>query len=193
MCYTFSDLIRLLETFMKINPFDVLSALFFARIFYIGFRKGALVEFFKFLGVFSATFVTLHYYLRFADFLSRFIALPNIRLELLAFLLLWLIVVLIFKIFQEGFLLILGKREEKGPELVWLALILASLRGLLVCGLLFLALLLTGQKLISNIVQDAKSAPLLRQISVKVYQNIFDIAVKNLFPAEEYQTPGFYL
>ena len=57
----------------SINWIDVALAFLFIRMIFIGVKNGFISEFFKFLGVVTAVFVSLHYY----SFLAAWLAEEN--------------------------------------------------------------------------------------------------------------------
>lgn len=175
------------------NVIDIALVIVLMRIVYISLRQGAVVESLKLLGTIVSIFVILHFYLNVTDSLSNFIRFPKRWLELSAFLLLWLLMTLIFRIIRDGILLLVRKQEQKKPEFIWLAAGMGCVRGIIVCGLVFLALLLIPNKDVATMAHQAKSAPFFRQVPLKVYGAFFQTAVGKFFPAEEYRNPGFYL
>src|SRR3990167_1771635 len=80
------------------NFVDVILGLIIIRCVYSGATAGLVIEFFKLLGMLFATFIALHYFTAFAEFLNRLVSIPLNFSEMIAFLGLWFLVVLIFKI-----------------------------------------------------------------------------------------------
>ncbi len=51
----------LMDFLKSLNWVDILMALVFARIIFIGIKTGFMIEFFKFWGVLFSTVISLHY------------------------------------------------------------------------------------------------------------------------------------
>lgn len=125
----------------RINWVDVLTLIILLRTTYVGLDRGFSVEIFKFLGIVLALTAGLNFYLPVSQFLTGHSFLPISLAQILSFLGLVFISVLLFKLIQLFF-----KAIVKTEFVKWLdksgGLILGILRGILICGLLFISLLL---------------------------------------------------
>src|SRR5208283_3498342 len=88
----------------SINWIDVALAFLFIRMIFVGVKNGFISEFFKFLGVVAAVFVSLHYY----SFLAAWVAVKtNLSCDywdLVMFAGLWVAVAVFFKFFRDSLL-----------------------------------------------------------------------------------------
>jgi hypothetical protein len=154
-------------------------------ILYNGIRRGALIEFFKLLGVGVASILCLHYFGRLAQVFYKTVAIPRDANDVLAFLVIWLATTTAFKLIRDGILLLRGKKEEKGSKVSWAGLCLAALRAVLVCGLVSVAFWLTGISTLRRVTNDSLSAPVVRGVVIGIYQGTYQNVVAPLFPDEE--------
>ncbi len=156
------------------------------RIVYIALKRGPLVEFFKLLAVIAATFVALHYYPKLAAIFYKTVAVSRATNDALAFFILWAAVAIVFKLLREGVLLFQGKKEDKAPTQQWLSFILGLIRSGLVCSLLSVAILLSGNKALAKSTSQSRSVPALAKVAVQIYQGLYDSLVKRFFSSEEF-------
>lgn len=76
----------IMELFRQFNFLDIVLLIILFRICYIAVTMGLPIEFFKLLGVLSATYVSLHYYINLSDIIqSRYLP-KNMPLEFMDFL-----------------------------------------------------------------------------------------------------------
>jgi len=146
------------------------------------------VEFFKLTGTVVSIFVVMHYYARAAKSTYDLFALSKASVDCLAFLLLWLTVAIIFKLFREGVALLQGKPQDNAGKSgsQWLAFLLALARGVLVCSLIFTGLLISDRKTIVKSARQAVSAVVLQDLTINIYQGTYDGLISKIFPAEEF-------
>lgn len=125
----------------RINWVDVVTLIVLLRTTYIGLNRGFSVELFKFLGIVLALVVGLNFYLPASEFLSGSSFIRGWLAQILSFLVLISMAILLFKLIQLFFNAVVKTEFVK-----WLdksgGLILGILRGILICGLLFITLLL---------------------------------------------------
>lgn len=162
------------------------------RCLFIGIRRGLITEFFKFLGLLFATFLTLHFYVRVGQFFHTSAFFPKTSAEVLAYAALWGLVILIFKFVGEGWNLIY-KSGELSFTMKILGGILAACRTALIGGLIFVLFFVAGNKtLIRNARQSFLSVYLL-DLSPRLYALTFDKAVQRFFPSEKKNEEVFAL
>ena len=166
------------------NWFDVVLVIVIIRAVYIGALQGFVIDFFKLLGMFFATVLTLHYYSRLGEFLQKSISLSIEWSEVIIFVLLWALIVLIFKFIREGWLLII-KAEAKGGVSQWGGGFIGVFRSFLICGMLFLLCGITGNKTLNTYAENCVGGRYLRDLSPKVYQTVYDGVLVKFFPEEK--------
>ena len=167
-----------------LNWVDILMGCIILRCIYMGARKGLVAEFFQLIGAFFATFIILHYYIKFANFLHYALSTPADFNELVGFILLWLIVFVIFKIVCEGWMFIL-KGEPHTLINKWGGVLLAIPRAALVCSLTFVLLFIANNKLLVKMSRSSLTGYYLIPLSAYVYETAYEKMVVKVFPAEE--------
>ena len=143
-----------------------------------------LVEFFKLIGMLVATFITLHYFTSFGEFLGGFLPLPLHFMEFISFLALWMVVVLVFKVIRDGWLLLIKTEAQETLNKVGGALT-GIFRGLLVCGMVIMAFFLSGNHYLTKTSNASFSGFYLTNFSTGVYESCFDNLVSKFFPKEK--------
>ena len=168
----------------NINFIDAVMGLIIIRCIYSGATAGLVIEFFKLLGTIFATFITLHYFTAFAEFLTRMVSFPSNVAELIAFVVLWMIVVLIFKVVRDGWMLLIKTEAQESFNKAGGALT-GIFRGVLVVGLTTLLLLLAGNKYLIKSIKTSFSGMYLSHFSISVYESCYDNFVNKFFPKEK--------
>jgi len=125
----------------RINWVDVVTLIILLRTTYIGLDRGFSVEIFKFLGIILALAAGLNFYRPLSQFLAGHSFLPISLAQILSFLAVVFISVLLFKVIQLFFNAILKTEFVKWLDKIG-GLILGIVRGILICALLFITLLL---------------------------------------------------
>lgn len=123
---------------IKFNWVDIFFVILLFRTCYIGFKKGLLSEFFRFLGLFLAFVFSFNNYILVSDFLAKHAKLTGLKADMAGFLFIFLSVILIFKLLAVLADKILGVSENVSlaNKIVGLALGLA--RGVLLTGLVYI-------------------------------------------------------
>ena len=171
------------EILSHINWVDLVAGGIFVRCIYSGVIKGAVVELFKLIGMFFATLLSLHYYVRFAEFLHQLVFIPMSIGEPLALFLLGLLVVIAFKFIRDG-LTVLLKAEAGGWVSKGAGGLLGLIRAALVGGLVMTFLFSTNQDTVAKFIRSSYSGSFLAEVSLKVYDAGYNVVVSNLFPGE---------
>lgn len=167
----------------SLNWLDVLTIFVIIAILYRGAVQGFVVELFKICGAFLATVIALHYYGRAAEALYQTSALPIKWGETISFILIVILVILVFKLVREGWLLIL-KVEAKGAFSQWGGGFVAFFRSFLMCGLLFFMIALPDIKTINAFSKSSLTGHYFRDLSPTVYKASFDGVIQKFFPDE---------
>ena len=171
------------EILVNLNWIDILMGCIFVRCVFIGATNGLVIELFKLLGMLFASFTTLHYYVRFARFLHQTLAVHAVVNILLSYVLLWLFVVLIFKIFRDGWMIVL-KTEAHASINKWGGFFFGLIRGVLVCGLTFQLLFVSDNKYLMKNAKTSMSGFYLMDLSPGIYGGFFDNFISKIFPQE---------
>lgn len=166
-----------------VNWVDILAAGIFVRCIYVGAKKGLVVEIFKFFGMIFAIFVTLHYYLRFSLFLKKHIISTQTINEFLAFVLLWGVSIVIFKIVREGYMLV-TRAGQATAVTKFGGILLGVVRGALICGLLFLLLCVPGNPYLIKKIKTSWTGTGFVQLSPRIYRVSYNGFVSKFFPGE---------
>ena len=179
------------ELLITIGWIDILMGCIVLRCFYIGFTKGFVVEFFKFLGMVFASFITLHYYFKIAQLLQPLISIPFVYCELVAFILIWLVCVFVFKIIRDG-LMVFIKMEahpivhKAGGGVISLA------RASLICSLTFSLLFVSGNRFLIRSSRSSFSGFYLIELCPKIYWSGYDNFVGKIFPKDKKNKEVFF-
>lgn len=159
--------------------------LIFIRAVFIGIKKGFVVEFFKFLGLLFSVFITFHYLSGLTVWASAhvsFLELPTVAI--LVFFLVWSLTTLVAKLIREGLLFVFSIRTQPFVDRVGGAL-LAALRGVVVCGMVFYAVLLSYSPTIIKVARESISRAAVSYLPAGIYVGIFNGFVIKFFPYEK--------
>jgi len=168
----------------RINTIDLVMAVVLVRAIYIGLAEGFVVEVFKLLGTFLATFIVLHYYFSFAVFSQGFVPLPLPSLEFLSFVLLWFWMTALFAIVRSGWMLGF-KTDKKTPLIRLLGGCLSIPRAILTAGLIFMLIFVSGNKALDVGARKSLAGFYFLEVSSDLYRYIYDQAVARTFPSEK--------
>jgi uncharacterized membrane protein required for colicin V production len=170
----------------SINWVDAALAFLLIRMIFIGVKNGFISEFFKFLGVVVAVFVSLHYY----SFLAAWAAVKtNLSCDywdLVMFAGLWLAVMFFFKFLRDGIsLLFKAETTHQGFD-KYAAGIVAVARGILVCSLTIFLILLTHNGPVTRMTLRSYSYKIAGRAAVSTYSFLYNNLVDKLFAGEHY-------
>lgn len=173
----------------NLNWVDVLIIIIIIRCLYVGANRGLVIEFFKFLGMIFAVFITQHFYVRCAAVLPF---IPESFGEPLAFILLWFFVILVFHLIRNGWMLIC--KNEESPFLGKLmGACLSVIRGVLIGGMIALLLFVSGNRFLVKSARQAFVYPDVVSVPVRFYSVTFEAVVHRLFPEEKKNDAVFEL
>jgi len=166
------------------NWIDLFMVLICGRVVYTGVHSTIPVEGLRLIGVFVATFITLHYYYRFAQFIYRALGTPEWMNVQIAIILLWLTVFIAFKLAGTGWSLILkGKPRPRLDK--WGGGLIAAVRAVFICGLMYIALLASGNATITELTRNSYFARYLLRFSPAVYATCYDKFISKYFSGEK--------
>ncbi len=177
---------------LTINWVDIFIICLVVKILLSGIRSTIMGEVFALLGTLVTTFLVLHYFSQFSVFLHRKIFIPSFISEMLSYLLLWLSVYVVFQLIIMGWLLAF-KTEGGKPWDRWGGLILASFRSVLVCGLMFMMFLISGNDYVEKMSQQSWSGRYFTKVSPRVYKWTYEQLVNKFFPNEQINERAFAL
>ncbi len=147
----------ILDIFNQTNFIDIIIVIILFRICYIAAKMGLAIEFFKFLGVIFATYVSLHYYTKVSDIIQRSLLPKGMPLEFADF----VIFLVLAQVIYLGFVVIRNIfchfiKLEAVPEISKFGgLLLGLIRGFLVVGLLVYTLSISSINYLTNSVKNS--------------------------------------
>ena len=172
----------------SINWVDAALVFLFIRMIFVGVKNGFISEFFKFLGVVAAVFVSLHYY----SFLAAWVAeKTNFSWDywnLVIFAGLWFAVTFFFKLFRDGILLLFKAETIHQGFDKYAAGIVAVARGILVCSLTIFLILLTYNGPVTRMTLHSYSYKIAGRAGVSTYSFLYNNLVSKLFVGEHFNT-----
>ncbi len=171
-----------------INWIDVALVFLLLRVIFIGVKNGFITEFFKFLGVLTAVFVSLHYYSILAAWLAQKTTLSGGFWEIVMFAGLWLAVTVIFKFIRDGVLTLFKIETTHEGFDRYAAGILACSRGILVCSLTIFLILLIQNGPVTRMTLHSYSYKIVGRAAVSTYSVLFNNLVDKLWTGQQYNT-----
>ena len=170
----------------SINWIDAALVLLFIRMIFVGIKSGFISELFKFLGVVTAAFVSLHYY----SFIAAWLALKT-RIswdywDLVMFAGLWFAVFFLFKFAREGILFLFKVETNHEGFDKYGAGVVAVFRGILVCSLTIFLILLTHNGPVTRMTLRSYSYKIAGRTAVSTYSFLYNNLVDKLFAGEHY-------
>ena len=181
----------LTQFFKSINWVDVALVALFVRVIFISVRTGFVAEAFKFLGVLSALFVSLHYYAAFAVFAARKTTLPLNSWQFLIFVILWIAVVLVFKFVRDGVLFLFKVETSHQGFDKYGAGVLGVGRAIFLVSLTLFALLLMKYPLIERQAQSSWGYKVAAKAAPNTYSFLYHHLIGKLFEGEKLNADVF--
>jgi hypothetical protein len=152
------------------------------RVTYHGYKNGLIPEFFQLIGIYCATIFTFHFYVRLGAGLKHILFFIDPSGEFLAYLLLSIAILTCFSLFQEGWLTLL--KIEIPPVLdQWAGMLMAGVKSILICGLLYIGIFVTQNGLLISLSESSLSQSFGR-VSANIYQVVYEKGIVALFPSE---------
>ncbi len=175
----------LMDFITGINWIDILLVCVCARAVFIGFKTGFITEFFKTTGLLFSIFVTLNYYTTLTVLFAAQVTLFELPMvAILMFLALWGVTTYVFKLVREGLMMVFSVQAHPAVDRVG-GLFLSCLRGVVVCGMVFYALLLSYSPDILRMAQSSWSRQVVSYLPTGIYAGIFNGFVVKFFPGEK--------
>jgi uncharacterized membrane protein required for colicin V production len=169
---------------IKFNWVDILFITLLIRIGYIGLRKGLFSEALRFSGLMSAFILSFNNYTLLSLFLSRHMKWTGAKPEIISFLLIFLGVLLVFKVFSVvAGLFFNGDNLSAFNRLAGFVLSLG--RGILLISLVYTLFVNSSFKYIEESAEEKSfSGKYVEKISYFVYQ-----AGMKFYPWKKIETP----
>ena len=178
----------LLDVLKQLNWIDFLVVILILRIGYIARKNGFSLELFKLLGTVLATYLSLHYYLIFSDYIGKRIGVNNIPLEYLTsliFIVLAILGYLVFVFLRNVFYRFI--EMEAVPSLnQWGGLFLGLARGALLVSLMTFILVTSPFKYLKDSVSASYSGKYLLKIAPNVYSGLWNNIASKFITQEKF-------
>ena len=168
----------------RLNWIDIFVIIIIIRTTYIGFMRGFSVEIFKFLGIFTASIISIHYYNLLADFVGATVAFDKDILGVISFMVLWLGSVMAFSFIFNLFTKFI-RLEAVSSVNKWGGCALGILRGFFILGLVVITFRLTNTTYLKNSIEKSFSANTIADIAFINYRNTWSGVVMKFFPKED--------
>ncbi len=177
----FFNMIR--EILTIVNIVDVVVFFIFIRSAYIGFTQGLIVELFKMMGILFATFFTLHYFIILTSYLGGVLPLPMDMIVVVAYIMIWVIMVALFAVVRQGWMLGFPPIEKTFIYKI-LGGVLGTIRAMFVSGLLFLVIFISSSAILVQSARSSFAGFYLKSISVDFYKSCYMNFIVRVFPKE---------
>jgi len=180
----------LLEFLKQINWLDIFLVILLIRICYISTRNGLPDQLFWFLGTIGAIYISLHYYVGFADFIGKRFLLTEIPIEYrqtISFVLLALAGYVLFVLLQKIFSRFI--KMEATPRLnKYGGIVLGVIRGFLVSGLIFFIFLMSTVVYLQHSVHTSYAGRHLSRIAPATYSWLWNNLMSKFMPSEKFNS-----
>jgi uncharacterized membrane protein required for colicin V production len=172
----------------SINWIDAALVFLFIRMIFVGVKNGFISEFFKFLGVVAAVFVSLHFYSYYAAWVAKKTNISWIYWDLVMFAFLWFAVMFIFKLLRDGFLILFKVETNHEGFNKYAAGMVAVARGILVCSMSIFLILLTSNVALKRMALHSYSYKIAGRAAVSTYSFLFYNIVEKLYVEQHYNS-----
>jgi uncharacterized membrane protein required for colicin V production len=169
-----------------INWIDAAFFFLLIRMIFVGVKSGFISEFFKFLGVVAAVFVSLHYYSFFAQWTAVKTNFSWRYWELVIFAGLWFAVTFFFKFLREGILILFKVETNHQGFDQYAAGMVAVGRWILVCSLTIFLILLTHNGLLARMTLHSYGYKIAGRAAVGTYGFLYHHLVDKFITGEHY-------
>jgi uncharacterized membrane protein required for colicin V production len=181
----------LTQFFQSINWVDVSLALVLVWVIFNSVKTGFVAEFFRFLGIISALFVSLHYYSYLASLAAEKTSLSEPQWQFIIFVALWAAMVLVFKFLKDGILLLFKvETTHKGFD-KYAAGLLGAGRAIFVCSLVIFALLLMRHPVAQRQVTTAWGYKAAAKAAPNTYKFLYQNLIGKLSEGEHFNADVF--
>ena len=165
------------------NWVDVFLLFYIVLIIKDGEKSDVVTEVLKLIGILLGTFISLHYYVVLGHFIQGTIFVPAGMEQLYGYGILLAGIVLLIPFIRRGWLVLLNvelpvKIEKTGR------ILLSFIRAVLLCGLIFVALLLSNRASIIQGARESFSARLIGRLSFNIYK-VMMAGITKIIPMEK--------
>ncbi len=181
----------LTQFFLGINWVDVALFVLLVRVVFISIKTGFVVELFKFLGVFCALFISLHLYPYLAAVMAKKTTLPLDSWQFLFFVLLWVLVVLIFKFLRDALLLMFRVETAYQTFDKYAAGFLGASRAIFLSSLVIFACLLLRHEYIHRQALTSWGHKVAAKAAPNTYSSVYHNIIARLFPGQQFNADVF--
>lgn len=154
------------------NFVDIFMGYTLARGYFVGKKSNLFIELFKLMGLLFATFIGAHYYVSLGITIKNYFDLKFSIQYLIAFNFLVFLVILIFYLIREGWIMILGI-NPKHPVVIKGGIVVSLIKSYFICGLIFLSFVTSGNEFLSKSAKESFSSQFVKETSISVYRGIF--------------------
>jgi len=182
-----------LEILKQINWIDIFVVIILLRICYISIKNGMPLEFFKLLGIFTAAYLSLHYYVSLAVFFNECLPknIPEGLVGFTAFIILAALGYLIWVLLRQVFFKFV--KVEPVPKLnKWAGIIFGVSRGFLFLSLIFFAFVISPLPYLKNSVKYSYSGKFIFKIAPRTYGIIWSSLVSKFTAGEKFNDAILY-
>ncbi|MBF0387137.1 MAG: CvpA family protein [Candidatus Omnitrophica bacterium] len=172
-----------MEMLKSINWVDVMVMVIAIRIIYISAQTGFVVEFLKTLAALTALFVSFHFFSLVGGAVPKINFSPEI-LAATAFLVLWMVTLLLCKFCRDGFMMLFSVKAENAVD-KWGAVVIAVGRVVVTASMALFLLLLSGQKYLQNMTLSSLSGRHVLLVAPVIYREGCDRVITRLFPDQK--------
>ena len=155
------------------NWIDLLMVGFLVTFVYFNRKNGVIYEGFQLLGTYLATLITIHYYVAFADYARKEFFVPPSVNEIFAFIIIALLITLIFSVIRIGWFKILAVEIPVRVD-QWGGIFLSLIRSYLVGSLVVLAIIISGNNIVSQYAKVSWSRDLMAIPTINLYKSSYE-------------------
>lgn len=168
----------------QFNWVDILVVTILFRSAYIGIKQGFVIEIFKISGLILTSYVTLHYYSRWGNFLAEKTPVSQFAGHVFFYLAISFLALIMLTLIRKGLLTIMHI-ETMALLKQWGGLILGFARGFFAASIICLFLFLFNSDYLRGSVRQAYSGKRIISISPATYKFIFNNLVVKFVPEAE--------
>ncbi|MBU0468964.1 MAG: CvpA family protein [Candidatus Omnitrophica bacterium] len=156
-----------------------------AACIFKGRKSGLFPEFINLTGVLFATFFSIHYYLIVSARVKQYVTvkLSEPLFHFVVFAVIALVVMGVFVVVRKGWLIIL-KIETMSFINKYGGILIAGMKGYMLCCLVFLSLIISGNEIARYNSRKSLSSLIMANTSVNIYSACYSRIVNRFFPNE---------
>ena len=181
----------LTQFFKSINWVDVALAALLFRVVFVSVQSGFITEVFKFLGVITALFVSLHWYAYLAATIASKTTLSMPVWEGIIFITLNVLVMLAFKFLRMGVMLLFKVETTHQGFDKYGSGFLGAGRALLICSLVIFALLLMRNPYAQRQTMASWGYKIAAKAAPQTYKFLYDNVIGKLMEGQHFNADVF--